>query len=221
MVLSASKIKAEYDRIAPIFNIGSAVTFPFRRSMYEQFVLPRAGLKEGDSVAELCCGAGHNFPYLLSAIGKKGKLIGIDFSEKMLAKARARVERSGWTNVELICGDAAGIDDLVDRPLDLTLCSLALSLIPDRLGVLQAIRNTLRPGGRLVVIEAQRFSGAAAVLNPFLYASMLPVPSNNQAIFHEAARTLECIKEVFPQFTYSEHYWGSFYVVVAKASGLS
>jgi len=220
MVLSASKIKAEYDRIAPIFNFGSAVTFPFRRSMYEQFVLPPAGLKEGDSVAELCCGAGHNFRYLLSAIGREGKLTGIDFSGKMLAKAQARVDRSGWANVELICGDAADVDDLVDGPLDMILCSLALSLIPDRLGVLHAIRNILRPGGTLVVIEAQRFSGAAAVLNPLLYASMLLVPSNNQAIFHEADRTLECIQEVFPHFTYSEHYWGSFYVVVAKASDL-
>src|SRR5262245_57717183 len=110
MALSASKIKAEYDRIAPFFSIGSAVTFPFRRSFYEKFVLPRTGLSKGDSVLELCCGAGHNFPYLLAAIGSEGRLIGIDFSPNMLAKAQARVQRKGWTNVKLICGDAAHLE---------------------------------------------------------------------------------------------------------------
>jgi ubiquinone/menaquinone biosynthesis C-methylase UbiE len=103
----------------------------------------------------------------------------------------------------------------------LILCALALSLIPERAAILQTIRNLLKPDGRLVVIEAQRFSGAAALLNPLLYASMLPVPSNNEAIFQEAPRTLERIKQVFPRFTYSEHYGGSVYVVVADACGLS
>jgi ubiquinone/menaquinone biosynthesis C-methylase UbiE len=219
MELSSSKIKAEYDRIAPFFSVGSAITFPFRRTLYEQFVLPRAGLVRGDSALEICCGAGHNFSYLLSAIGQEGRLTGIDFSSRMLAKARARVERNRWTNVELICGDASRLEKLVSGRLDLILCSLALSLIPERAAILRAIRNLLKPDGRLVVIEAQRFSGAAAVFNPLLYASMLPAPSNNVAIFREARLTLEKIEQVFPRFTYSEHCWGSVYIVVAEASG--
>jgi demethylmenaquinone methyltransferase/2-methoxy-6-polyprenyl-1,4-benzoquinol methylase len=221
MILSASKIKAEYDRIAPFFAVGSALTFPFRRSLYEQFVLPRSGLSRGNSVLELCCGAGHNFPYLLSAIGAEGRLTGIDFSPKMLEKARERVKRNHWENVELICGDATRLEELVSGRPDLILCSLALSLIAERAAILQGIRNVLKPEGRLVVIEAQRFAGAAAILNPLLYASMLPVPSNNRAIFHEAPRTLERIKQVFPRVAYSEHYCGSVYVVVAGAAGVS
>ena len=87
--------------------------------------------------------------------------------------------------------------------------------MPNRLAVLQAIRDILKPGGRLAIVEAQPFSGIAAVFNPLLYASMLPVPSNNQAIFHEAARSLECIKQVFPHYQYAEHYSGFIYVVIA------
>lgn len=221
MVLTGSKIKAEYDRIAPFFSMGSAITFPFRKSLYERLILPRAGLREGDSVLELCCGGGHNFPYLLAAIGRQGKLTGLDFSSRMLATAQARVQHNQWKNVDLICGDATRLEELVTGPFHLILCSLALSLIPERLSLLRSIRKTLRPGGRLVVIEAQRFSGIAAVLNPVLYASMLPVPSNNRAIFHETTNTLESIRQVFPDHTYSEHYCGSIYVVVANATGVA
>jgi demethylmenaquinone methyltransferase/2-methoxy-6-polyprenyl-1,4-benzoquinol methylase len=221
MPLSSDKIKAEYDRIAPFFSMGSAVTFPFRRSLYERWVLPRIHLSKGDRVLELCCGAGHNFPYILEAIGREGKLIGVDFSENMLAEAQTRVDRNGWTNVQLVCRDAEQFDKVVSGPMDVVLCSLALSLISDRPGVLRSIRNVLKPSGRLVVIEAQPFSGIAAILNPLVYASMLPVPSNNHAIFREASRTLDCIREVFPHFEYSEHYSGFIYVVVARASEAS
>ena len=221
MDLSASKIKAEYDRIAPVFSIGSVFTFPFRRSLFEQVLLPQTGLQSGDSVAELCCGAGHNFGYLLSAIGKEGRLTGIDFSERMLARAKTRVDRNGWTNVRLICGDASRTEEFVDGRLDFVLCSLALSLIPDRLTLLRKIRQILKPDGKLAVIEARPFAGVAAIFNPVLYASMLPVPSNNQAIFHEAANTLDHIKEVFPKYQYSQHYGGSLYVVIADAAGIS
>src|SRR5262245_19261615 len=142
--MSSNKIKAEYDRIAPFFSMGSALTFPFRRSLYEQSVIPRLHLCPGAAALELCCGAGHNFPYILDAIGPEGTLIGIDFSEKMLAKAQKRVDRNGWKNVRLIYGDATRIDEIIDQHLDLILCSLALSLIPARISVLRAIRNTLK-----------------------------------------------------------------------------
>ena len=219
MTLSANKIRTEYDRIAPFFSMGSALTFPFRRSLFERYVLPKVRLGPGSSVLEVCCGAGHNFPYILRAIGAEGRLTAIDFSENMLAQARSRVERNGWPNVTLLWGDAVRVNELVQESQDLVLCSLALSLIPDRLRVLHAIRALLKPEGQLAVIEAQPFSGLAAILNPLLYASMLPVPSNNDAIFHEAPRTLDCIKQVFPGFTYTEHYSGSIYVGVADARG--
>jgi ubiquinone/menaquinone biosynthesis C-methylase UbiE len=214
-MLSSHKVKAEYDRIAPYFSFGSAVTFPFRRSLYEQRILPLLGLRKGHSVLDLCCGAGHNFPYILSLIGQEGTLTGLDLSEKMLDVARSRVRRHGWNNVRLINGDAARIRELIPEYVDGVLCSLGISLMPNRLAVLHAIKDVLKPGGRVAIVEAQPFSGLAAVFNPLLYASMLPVPSNNQAIFHEAARSLEYIKQVFPNYQYAEHYSGFIYVVVA------
>jgi ubiquinone/menaquinone biosynthesis C-methylase UbiE len=214
-MLSSHKVKAEYDRIAPYFSFGSAVTFPFRRSLYEKRILPGLGLRKGDTVLDLCCGAGHNFPYVLSLIGQEGKLIGLDLSEKMLDVARARVERNGWKNVRLITGDAARLRDLIREPVHGVLCSLGISLMPNRLAVLNAIKDVMQPGGRVAIVEAQPFSGVAAIFNPLLYASMLPVPSNNQAIFHEAALSLEYIKQVFPHCRYAEHYSGFIYVVIA------
>jgi SAM-dependent methyltransferase len=53
---------------------------------------------------------GRNFPLILEKIGPTGKLLGVDYTPDMLARARERVERERWKNVELVQGDAACIE---------------------------------------------------------------------------------------------------------------
>ena len=59
-------------------------------------------LKPGDVVLDVGCGTGLNFPAIEAAVGQSGRLIGIDLSSDMLAKARQRVAAEGWQNVTLI-----------------------------------------------------------------------------------------------------------------------
>src|SRR3990172_11438457 len=59
-------------------------------------------LKPGDSVLDVGCGTGLAFPLLEEAIGSQGRIIAIDQSPDMLARARERVRTSGWENVTLI-----------------------------------------------------------------------------------------------------------------------
>lgn len=67
-------------------------------------------LRPGDTVVEIGCGTGLNFPLLQQAVGSKGKIIGIDISEAMLERARRRVRDAGWQNVELIRCAAADFE---------------------------------------------------------------------------------------------------------------
>jgi demethylmenaquinone methyltransferase/2-methoxy-6-polyprenyl-1,4-benzoquinol methylase len=55
-----------------------------------------------DVVLDVGCGTGQAFPVLEEAIGPEGRLIGIDLSAAMLARAAERIERDGWRNVTLI-----------------------------------------------------------------------------------------------------------------------
>lgn len=59
-------------------------------------------LRPGETVIDVACGTGLSLPLLREAVGPEGRVIGIEVSPDMIALARARCERAGWRNVELI-----------------------------------------------------------------------------------------------------------------------
>lgn len=111
------------------------------------------GLGAGDRVLEIGVGTGRNLPYLVDAVGPTGTVIGVDLSAGMLAEARKLLARQGWSNVELIEGNAATVE--IEGEVDAVLFSLAYSAIPPESRASAAERGWehLRPGGRLVVMD--------------------------------------------------------------------
>lgn len=114
----------------------------------------------GDVVVDLGCGTGLNFPGLRTRIGPTGRLVGLDASADMLAQARRRIARSGWTNVELIHADAATVapEDLLavtGGAVDAALSTYALSLMPRWPTAWATLLAVTRPGGRLCVVDMQ------------------------------------------------------------------
>ena len=112
----------------------------------------RLHLKSGDRVLEIGCGTGRNFPYLVEAIGKDGQLYGVDLSEGMLAKAKGLSERR-WRNVTLLHADA--VEYSLPEPVDGAIFSLSYATMPHRRQVLRHAWNQLKPGGRLVLMDAR------------------------------------------------------------------
>src|ERR1700742_2678179 len=68
------------------------------------------GLRPGDTVVDMACGTGLNFPLLQSVVGPGGRIVGVDLTDAMLARAQDRVKANGWSNVSLGQADAAGFD---------------------------------------------------------------------------------------------------------------
>lgn len=112
----------------------------------------RLGLSGGDTVLEVGCGTGRNLPLLVGAVGPQGHVIGVDASAGMLAEAGRLAARRRWGNVELLHGDAAEMD--IDSQVDAVLFSLSYSVLPEREPVLQRAWDFVRPGGRLLVMDA-------------------------------------------------------------------
>lgn len=108
-------------------------------------------LHPGDSVVEIACGTGLNFPLIQQVIGPTGRLLGVDLTDAMLAQAQARIETHGWSNVSLVHADAA--DFAFPSGLDGILSTYALSQVPECGEVIGRGATALAAGGRWVVLD--------------------------------------------------------------------
>src|SRR5690348_11207281 len=68
------------------------------------------GLRPGDSVIDIACGTGLNFPLIEEVIGSAGAIVGVDLTDAMLAHAQERIDINGWSNISLVLADAADFD---------------------------------------------------------------------------------------------------------------
>jgi ubiquinone/menaquinone biosynthesis C-methylase UbiE len=144
-------ITAGYDRVAPFYRALSPfwlITPWARRKGVDAL-----GLRAGSRVLEVGVGTGRNLPYLVDAVGPGGSVVGVDLSAGMLAEARKLIARQGWSNVELIEGNAVTV--AIEGEVNAVLFSLAYSAIPPESRVSAAERGWehLRPGGRLVIMD--------------------------------------------------------------------
>jgi demethylmenaquinone methyltransferase/2-methoxy-6-polyprenyl-1,4-benzoquinol methylase len=109
------------------------------------------GLRRGDSVVEVACGTGLNFPLIEHEIGPEGRIFGVDISDSMLARAQHRIEMKGWRNVRLVHADAAEYE--FPSPVNGILATYAHSLLPDPGHVIARGAAALTAGGRWVVLD--------------------------------------------------------------------
>jgi len=113
----------------------------------------------GDGIAlDVGCGTGRSFRYLQRAGGPGCRIVGLDVSAGALARASGRCIRHGWSNVALVHGDAL-VTPLPDS-IAAAIFTLSYASMPHRREILARIWDHLRPGGRVVVMDAKMPSGA-------------------------------------------------------------
>ncbi len=106
----------------------------------------------GDSVLDLGCGAGPNFPVLREAVGPTGSVLGIDLSPRMLQRAQHVIEARHWENVEVRRADLTHYD-LGQQCFDRAVANFSISAARDVPAVLSNVHGALRPGGKLFVAD--------------------------------------------------------------------
>ena len=111
------------------------------------------GLRPGDTVIDMACGTGLNFPLLEAVIGPDGRIIGVDLTDAMLARAQDRIETNGWRNISLVQSDAADFD--FPAAVDAIVSTYALTQVPRCAEVIAHGAAALSAGGRWVVLDVK------------------------------------------------------------------
>ncbi len=111
-----------------------------------------AKMKEGDVVVDLGSGAGNDAFVARSVVGATGKVIGVDFTENMIRKARLNAEKLNYNNVEFRYGDIEELP-LSDNIADVVVSNCVLNLVPDKQKAFSETYRVLKPGGHFSVSD--------------------------------------------------------------------
>jgi ubiquinone/menaquinone biosynthesis C-methylase UbiE len=117
-------------------------------------------LEAGDTVVEMGCGTGANFPHLRGRVGPEGRVVGVDLTPGMLGVARDRVVQAGWENVAVLAGDATRPP--LRAPADAIVATFLVGMLGDPAAAVERWCDALRPGGRVVLLNASRSEHPAA-----------------------------------------------------------
>ncbi|MDB5282641.1 MAG: ubiE 2 [Bacteroidota bacterium] len=111
-----------------------------------------AKIKKGDTVIDLGSGAGNDCFVARHETGEEGKVIGIDFTQAMIEKARANAGKLSFNNIEFRQGEiekmpvGAGVADVI-------VSNCVLNLVPDKKKAFSEILRVLKPGGHFSISD--------------------------------------------------------------------
>ena len=111
-----------------------------------------ASIKKGDIVIDLGSGAGNDAFIARTETGESGKVIGIDFTEAMIDKARANADKLGFHNVEFRQGDIEHMP-VSSGTADVIVSNCVLNLVPNKDAVFKEISRVLKPGGHFSISD--------------------------------------------------------------------
>ena len=152
--LAPAAVEAMFDRISPVYDpMNRLMTAGLDRRWRRLTV--RAVVRGGDRVLDACCGTGD---LALEAERAGGHVTGLDFSERMLDRARRKSDTVEWVR-----GDVLALP-FADGSFDAATVGFGIRNVEDLEGALRELARVLRPGGRLGCLEITRPRGA---LRPF------------------------------------------------------
>ena len=153
-VLAPAEVRTMFDRIAPVYDVmNRAMTVGLDRRWRR--LAAQAVVRSGDRVLDACCGTGD---LALAGRDAGGRVVGVDFSEAMLKRARAKAPELEWVQA-----DATSLP-FEDARFDAVTVGFGIRNLADLEAGLRELARVTKPGGRVACLEITRPRG---VLRPF------------------------------------------------------
>lgn len=140
--LQTEGVARAYDRWAPVYDLAFGRVFARGRSAAVE-----AAERIGGRILEVGVGTGISLP----TYSRKTRIVGIDISEPMLAKARRRVTEGGLRNVEALAVMDAERLEFGDESFDVVVAQYVVTAVPDPEAALDEFARVLKPGGEIVL----------------------------------------------------------------------
>lgn len=196
------KRAGRYDLTANLYYL-----LGFREFTYRKRAIDKLNLHRGDTVVEVGCGTGLNFPYLQEKVGPEGSIIGVDLTDYMLEKAMERTKRRGWTNVGLIQSDAGSFR--FPEGVNGILSTFAITLEPEYDRVIRDGAAALGPKGHFVVLDIKKPNDLPLWLIRLGVCLMKPFGVSLELA---ERHPWESIQRHLKEITFEELYWGFAYI---------
>jgi demethylmenaquinone methyltransferase/2-methoxy-6-polyprenyl-1,4-benzoquinol methylase len=163
--LPAEGVRAMFDRIAPVYDVMNRVMTAGLDQRWRAEAAA-AVVRPGDAVLDACCGTGD---LALACVRAGGRVTGLDFSERMLERARRKSQEVEWVQ-----GDALALP-FDDGRFDSATVGFGVRNLADLECGLSELRRVLRSGGRVGVLEITRPRGLLAPFYRVWFDGVVPL----------------------------------------------
>jgi demethylmenaquinone methyltransferase / 2-methoxy-6-polyprenyl-1,4-benzoquinol methylase len=163
--LAPDAVRSMFDRIAPLYDAMNVVMTAGLDGGW-RVATARGVVRPGDRVLDVCCGTGD---LALAALARGGRVTAVDFSERMLERARRKSEQIEWLR-----GDALALP-FPDEAFDAVTIGFGLRNVEDADRGLRELRRVLRPGGRVGVLDVTQPRGLLRHFYALWFDRLIPL----------------------------------------------
>ena len=163
--LPAEGVRTMFDRIAPVYDLMNRVMTAGLDGRWRRLTA-EAAVRRGDRVLDACCGTGD---LALADERAGGRVVGLDFSERMLERARRKS-----ASVEWVRGDLLELP-FEDASFDAATVGFGVRNVADLERSLRELRRVLRPGGLLGILEITKPRGPLRLFYRLWFDGIVPL----------------------------------------------
>ena len=172
-------------------------------------------LRPGDTVVDMACGTGLNFALLEKVVGPGGRIVGVDLTDAMLARAQDRIKKNGWSNVSLVQADAAGFD--FPAGVNAILSTYAMTQVPECAEVIAHGAKALSGGGRWVVLDLKVPGNTPGWLAQLGTATVRPFASIDEWIMRRPWEAIRAaMQEELADPSWTELFFGTAFLAAGS-----